>query len=52
MLVATAYEEDVLALEAEIADIDVSWYVHARQVTNMHRTIGIWKGCGYKCSLK
>ena len=52
MLVATAYKEDILALETNVADIDVSWYIHTRQVSDMHRTIGIRKGCGYKCSLK
>jgi hypothetical protein len=52
VLIATAYEKDILAFEAKVADIDVGWYVHARQVSDMHWTIGIWKGCGYKCSLE
>jgi hypothetical protein len=52
VLVATAYEKDILAFEAKVADIDVGWYVHARQVSDVYRTIGIRKGCSYKCSLK
>jgi hypothetical protein len=52
MFVATAYKEYILALEAKIAHIDVRWHINARQVSDMYRTIGIRKGCGYKCSLK
>ena len=52
MFVATADKEDILAFETQIAHIDVRWYIHTRQVANMYRTIGIRKGCGYKCSLK
>ena len=47
MFVATAYEEYILALEAKIAHIDVRWHINARQVSDMYRTIGIRKGCGY-----
>jgi hypothetical protein len=52
MLVATAYEKDILAFEAEVADIDVGWYIHTCQVSDVHWTVGIRKGCGYKCSLE
>ena len=52
VLVATAYEEDILALKAQIAHIDVGWDLYASQVSDMYRTIGIRQGCGYKCSLK
>jgi hypothetical protein len=52
VLVATAYEKDILAFEAKVADIDVGWYIHTCQVSDVYRTIGIRKGCGYKCSLK
>ena len=52
MLIATAYEKDILAFEAKVTDIDVGWYIHTCQVSDVYRTIGIRKGCGYKCSLE
>jgi hypothetical protein len=41
MLIATTYVEDWFTFEAKIANINISWHVHASQVSDMNRTIGI-----------
>jgi hypothetical protein len=41
MLIATAYVEDWFAFETMVANINISWHVHASQVSDMHRTVGI-----------
>ena len=44
MLVASADEEHRLALEAQIAHVDIGRHIHAGQVTNMHAAVGIRQG--------
>ena len=41
MLVATADENNVLLLEAEIANIDIGWHVNTCQVADMNTTVSI-----------
>jgi hypothetical protein len=41
MLIATADEDNILLLEAEIANIDIGWHVYTCQVTDVHTTVGI-----------
>jgi hypothetical protein len=41
MLVGAAHEEHLLALEAEVTYVDVGRHIHARQMTDMYRTVGI-----------
>jgi hypothetical protein len=52
VFVRTAHEEYLLALETEIAHIDVGRYIHTSQVTDMYRTVGIGQCRGYGRSLK
>jgi hypothetical protein len=41
MLITTAYVEDWFAFEAKVANINISWHIHASQVSDVYRTIGI-----------
>ena len=41
MFVASAHEEHRAFLESEVAYIDIGRYIHACQVSDMHRTISI-----------
>ena len=52
MLITTANEEYLLAFESEVASVDISRYIYASQVTNMHGTIGVGQGGSDKGSLK
>ena len=47
MLVATADENNVLLLEAKIANIDIGWHVNTCQVADMHTTVSVRQCCGY-----
>ena len=44
VLVASSDEEDLFFLQPQVADIDVSRYIHPGQVADMHRSVGIGQG--------
>ena len=46
VLVASADEDDVLALQPQVADVDVGGYIHAGQVADVHATVGVWQRGG------
>jgi hypothetical protein len=48
MFVRTSNEKDGTLLEAQIADIDVGWYINTCQVSDMYRTIGIGESSCYE----
>ena len=52
MLIATTHKKHIFAFQTEIANINISWNIYTRKVSNMHGTIGIWKSRSYKSSLK
>ena len=41
VLIATADEDNVLLLEAELAILDIGWHIDTCQVTDMHTTVGV-----------
>ena len=41
MLIAAANEHNLLFLEAQVAYINVCWYIYTGQMANMHTTVGI-----------
>ena len=52
VLVAAAYELHVLALEAQVAHIDVGRHIDAGQVADVHRAVGIGQGRGHQRALE
>ena len=52
VFVRTADEEYVLLLQPEIAHVDVRRDVHARQVSDMHRPVGVRQGRRDSCSFE
>ena len=52
VLVTTADEEDILALEAKVTHIDVGRYIHTCQVTDVDRAVCIWQGRCHKSSFE
>ena len=52
MLIATTHKHHLTSLQSQVSHIDVGWHIHTCQVTNMHRSVGVWQGCRHCCSLK
>lgn len=46
MFVAAANHYYILALKTQVSRIDVCWHIYTCQMSDMHRTVGIWEGCG------
>ncbi len=44
VLIASANEDDLLALQTEVAHVDVGGHIDARQVPDMHTAVGIGQG--------
>ena len=48
VLVATADEQHVLALQTQVAHIDVGRHIHASQMANVDRTVSIGQRCRHQ----
>ena len=52
VLVASADEQDIFAAHPEVSHIDVGGDVYSCKVTDVHRSVGIWKRTGDKGARK
>ena len=52
MLIAAAHKEHFFAQQALIAYVNIGWHIHACQVANMNRTVGIGERSSHKCAFK
>ena len=52
VFVGATDEEYVFLLQAEVAYIDVGWYLNASQMADMYRAVGVRKCRGYGCSFE
>ena len=52
VLVASAHIQHILPAQAEIPNVNIGGHIHAGQMPDMHRTIGVWQRTGHKGSLE
>ncbi len=52
MLVTAADHNDFLAFEAQVTRIDVGGNIHACEVSDMHRSVGVGQGGGYESTVE
>ena len=50
VLVASADEDYVLVLHAQVAHVYVSRNIHSGKVAYVHSAVGIWQSCCYSCT--
>jgi hypothetical protein len=52
VLIRAADIEDILTLHSEISHIDIRRDIHTGKVTDVDRTVGVWKRAGHKRSVE
>lgn len=52
VLVGASDENDVAAFKPLVAGIDVGGYIHAGQVSDVYRTVGVRQSSGYEYSFE
>ena len=52
MLITPTHKHHLTSLQSQVSRIDVGRYIHASQMSNVYRSIGIWQRCRHSCSLK
>ncbi len=52
VLVASAYHHNVLSAQAQITGVNVGRYINTGEMSDMNRTIGIWKSRSNQCAFK
>ena len=52
MLIGTADIEDILTPHPQVPHIDVCRHIYTGQVTDVHRTVRVWKCAGHQRSVE
>ena len=52
VLIGATNHQDLLTLQAEITCVNIGRHINTRQVSDMHRTVGIRQSRCYQCSFK
>ena len=52
MLITATDKQYVLLLQSQISYINISWYIHTCQMTDMHTAISVWQCRGHRCPLE
>ena len=52
VLIAPAHIQHILAAHPQIPYINIRRHIHARKVSDMHGTVGVWQRTGHKGSLE